>query len=918
MIILQANKIERSFAGEVLFDNITLQVDERDRIALVGKNGAGKSTLLKILVGEEEPTSGEINKKKDISLSYLAQDSRFESENTIYDEMLHVFDDLRRTEKQLRQMELEMGEKSGEDLDKLMADYDRLSENFRQAGGFTYEADIRAILNGFKFDESMWQMKIAELSGGQNTRLALAKMLLEKPNLLVLDEPTNHLDIETIAWLENYLVNYSGALIIVSHDRYFLDKVATVTLDLTKHSLDRYVGNYSRFVELKEQKLATEAKNYEKQQKEIAALEDFVNRNLVRASTTKRAQSRRKQLEKMERLDKPESGKKSANMTFQSEKTSGNVVLTVENAAIGYDGEILSEPINLDLRKMNAVAIVGPNGIGKSTFIKSIVDQIPFIKGEKRFGANVEVGYYDQTQSKLTPSNTVLDELWNDFKLTPEVEIRNRLGAFLFSGDDVKKSVGMLSGGEKARLLLAKLSMENNNFLILDEPTNHLDNDMVLWLEEFLNSFRGVLIMVTHDRYFLDRVTNKIVEIDKGKLYEYDTNYSGFVELKVQREEMELATERKRQSLLRVEMEWMKQGIKARGTRQRARTERFEELKNAKGPSMQQNVEMDSISSRLGKTTIELEHISKGFGDKHLINDFSYIFLRDDRIGFIGPNGCGKSTLMKMIMGILKPDEGNITIGDTVKIGYFAQENEDMTGDIRVIDYIKNVAEYIQTTKGQTSASQMLDRFLFPPELQYTPLDKLSGGEQRRLYLLKVLMEAPNVLILDEPTNDLDIQTLTILEDYLDTFAGIVITVSHDRYFLDRIVNRIFAFEEGGHLKQYEGGYTDYLEKVKPAAKPEKSKPAKKENNGKKFQKEHQKKLKFTYKEQKEFETIDDDIAKLEEKLEQLDEEIMENATNSGKLAELTEQKESAQAELDEKMDRWVYLNDLAEQIANQ
>ena len=527
MIILQANKIERSFAGEVLFDNINLQVDERDRIALVGRNGAGKSTLLKILVGEEEPTSGEINKKKDISLSYLAQDSRFESENTIYDEMLHVFDDLRQTEKQLRQMELEMGEKSGAELDKLMADYDRLSENFRQAGGFTYEADIRAILNGFKFDESMWQMKIAELSGGQNTRLALAKMLLEKPNLLVLDEPTNHLDIETIAWLENYLVNYSGALIIVSHDRYFLDKVATVTLDLTKHSLDRYVGNYSRFVEQKEQKLATEAKNYEKQQKEIAALEDFVNRNLVRASTTKRAQSRRKQLEKMERLDKPEAGKKSANMTFQSEKTSGNVVLTVENAAIGYDGEILSEPINLDLRKMNAVAIVGPNGIGKSTLIKSIVDQIPFIKGEKRFGANVEVGYYDQTQSKLTASNTVLDELWNDFKLTPEVEIRNRLGAFLFSGDDVKKSVGMLSGGEKARLLLAKLSMENNNFLILDEPTNHLDIDSKEVLENALIDFDGTLLFVSHDRYFINRVATHVLELseDGSTLYLGDYDY---------------------------------------------------------------------------------------------------------------------------------------------------------------------------------------------------------------------------------------------------------------------------------------------------------------------------------------------------------------------------------------------------------
>lgn len=541
MIILQANKIERSFAGEVLFDNISLQVDERDRIALVGKNGAGKSTLLKILVGEEEPTSGEINKKRDLSLSYLAQDSRFESSNTIYDEMLHVFDDLRKTERTLRQMELEMGEKTGADLEKLMQDYDRLSEEFRQAGGFTYEADIRAILNGFKFDESMWQMKIEELSGGQNTRLALAKMLLEKPNLLVLDEPTNHLDIETIAWLENYLVNYSGALLIVSHDRYFLDKVATITLDLTKHSLDRYVGNYSSFVEQKEQKLLTEAKNYEKQQKEIAALEDFVNRNLVRASTTKRAQSRRKQLEKMERLDKPEAGTKSAHMTFHSDKASGNVVLTVEEAAVGYDDQVLSEPINLDIRKMNAVAIVGPNGIGKSTLIKSIVGQIPFIKGEARFGANVEVGYYDQTQSKLTPHNSVLDELWNDFKLTPEVEIRNRLGAFLFSGDDVKKTVGMLSGGERARLLLAKLSMENNNFLILDEPTNHLDIDSKEVLENALIDFDGTLLFVSHDRYFINRVATQVLELSEEGSTLYLGDYDYYLEKKAELEALAAA-----------------------------------------------------------------------------------------------------------------------------------------------------------------------------------------------------------------------------------------------------------------------------------------------------------------------------------------------------------------------------------------
>lgn len=631
MIILQANKIERSFAGDVLFENINLQVDERDRIALVGRNGAGKSTLLKILVGEEEPTSGEINKKKDISLSYLAQDSRFESENTIYDEMLHVFDDLRSTEKQLRKMELEMGEKTGAELDKLMSDYDRLSEEFRQAGGFTFEADIRAILNGFKFDESMWQMKIAELSGGQNTRLALAKMLLEKPNLLILDEPTNHLDIETIAWLENYLVNYSGALIIVSHDRYFLDKVATITLDLTKHSLDRYVGNYSSFVEQKEQKLLTEAKNYEKQQKEIAALENFVNRNLVRASTTKRAQSRRKQLEKMERLDKPEAGTKSANMTFHSDKTSGNIVLTVENAAIGYDGEILSEPINLDLRKMNAIAIVGPNGIGKTTFIKSIVDQIPFIKGEKRFGANVEVGYYDQTQSKLTPSNTVLDELWNDFRLTPEVEIRNRLGAFLFSGDDVKKSVGMLSGGEKARLLLAKLSMENNNFLILDEPTNHLDIDSKEVLENALIDFDGTLLFVSHDRYFINRVATQVLELSENGSTLYLGDYDYYVEKKTeleatQMQEVLLTNQEKETSpvndyqaqkesqkelrkLMR-QIENLETEIEELETQSQAISEQMLETNDAE-KLMELQVELDKISHRQEEAMLEWEELSE-------------------------------------------------------------------------------------------------------------------------------------------------------------------------------------------------------------------------------------------------------------------------------------------------------------------
>ncbi|WP_270311300.1 ABC-F family ATP-binding cassette domain-containing protein [Streptococcus infantarius] len=584
MIILQGNKIERSFSGDVLFDNINIQVDEKDRIALVGRNGAGKSTLLKILVGEESPTSGEINTKRDLSLSYLAQDSRFESENTIFDEMLHVFDDVRSMESRLRKMEMQMAELTGDAFDKLMSDYDRLSEEFRVKGGFTYEAEIKAILNGFKFDESMWQMKISELSGGQNTRLALAKMLLEKPELLVLDEPTNHLDIETIAWLENYLVNYQGALIIVSHDRYFLDKVATVTLDLTKHSLDRYVGNYSKFMDLKAEKLALEAKNYEKQAKEIAKLEDFVQRNLVRASTTKRAQARRKQLEKMERLDKPSAGQKSANMTFHADKVSGNVVLTVTDAAIGYDDQILSEPINIDVKKFDAIAIVGPNGIGKSTLIKSIVGQIPFIKGTSTYGANVEVGYYDQTQSNLTRTNTVLDELWNDFSTTPEVEIRNRLGAFLFSGDDVKKSVSMLSGGERARLLLAKLSMQNNNFLILDEPTNHLDIDSKEVLEDALIDFDGTLLFVSHDRYFINRVATKVLEISEEGSTLYLGDYDYYLEKKAELEELARMKEEEAQEKTTVVVEKAPandyQAQKANQKELRKLTRRITEIEN--------------------------------------------------------------------------------------------------------------------------------------------------------------------------------------------------------------------------------------------------------------------------------------------------------------------------------------------------
>ncbi|TWT11989.1 ABC-F family ATP-binding cassette domain-containing protein [Streptococcus sp. sy004] len=536
MIILQANKVERSFAGEVLFQNINLQIDERDRIALVGRNGAGKSTLLKILVGQESATSGEISCKRDLSLSYLAQNSQFNAKGTIFEEMLAVFADLRQQEQNLRQMEEQMSELIGQALQDLMTSYDSLAEDFRVKGGFTYESDLKAMLNGFKFDQSMWDMPVSDLSGGQKTRLALARMLLEKPELLVLDEPTNHLDIETVAWLENYLTNYQGALLIVSHDRYFLDKVATKTADLRPNGLDMYVGNYSKFMDLKAEKLAAEQKNFDKQNKKIAKLEDFVKRNIARASTTKRAQSRRKQLEKMERLDKPENHQESASMTFQIDKVSGNQVLNLDQVAIGYDQEILAQEISIDVRKHDAIALVGPNGVGKSTLLKSLLGRIDFLKGQAHFGANLEVGYYDQNQTALTPSNTVLEELWSAFPTTPELDIRNRLGAFLFSGDEVKKTVGMLSGGEKARVLLAKLSMENNNFLILDEPTNHLDIDSKEVLEDALINYQGTLLFVSHDRYFINRVATKVVELSPTGTTLYLGDYDYYLEKKAEQE----------------------------------------------------------------------------------------------------------------------------------------------------------------------------------------------------------------------------------------------------------------------------------------------------------------------------------------------------------------------------------------------
>lgn len=592
-------------------------------------------------------------------------------------------------------------------------------------------------------------------------------------------------------------------------------------------------------------------------------------------------------------------------------------ILNIEHISKIYGEKVIFEDASFGVQEGDKVGIIGINGTGKSTLLKMLAGEEVPETGQIIMQNNVRLAYLPQNPQ--FPENATILSYIQDCEAEWKVQSNlTQLGI-----TEYEKQIAVISGGQRRKVALAKILAQDFDILLLDEPTNHLDEAMISWLEEYLKSFRGTVLMVTHDRYFMDKVTNRILEISHGKMYSYEANYSKFLELKAEREEMELASERKRQSVLRMELEWAKRGCRARTTKQRARLERLEALKNTAAPVGDQSVELESVETRMGKKTIELKHVSKKYGNQVLVEDFNYILLKNQKLGIIGPNGCGKSTLMKLMAGLVEPDSGTVEMGETIKIGYFAQEEQEMDERQRVIDYVKDIAEYINTKDGKISASQMLERFLFTPDMQYAPIGKLSGGEKRRLYLLGVLSSEINVLLLDEPGNNLDIPTLTILEDYLNSFAGIVVTVSHDRYFLDNVVDRIFEFTGNGKLQQYEGGYTDYLEakarrndSVKQPVQTEKKEE--KKTSAQTWKQNRTVKLKFTFKEQKEFETIDDDIAKLEEKLEKLEQEIMKNATNSGKLNELTSEKEEAEALLEEKMDRWVYLNDLAEKIAAQ
>lgn len=592
-------------------------------------------------------------------------------------------------------------------------------------------------------------------------------------------------------------------------------------------------------------------------------------------------------------------------------------ILNIEQIHKIYGDKTIFDHVSCGIDYGEKIGIVGLNGSGKTTLLKIIAGEETPDEGQLVKQNNLKIAFLSQ-HVDYKPNDTVISFASSD--VDPEdwtamaglKRALNELGML-----DEEAMMAHLSGGQKKRVALAKVLSSDFDVLLLDEPTNHLDESMLNWLEETLNKFKGTVIMVTHDRYFLDKVCNKILEIDHGDIYTYQSNYSGFLELKAQRQEMEEATERKRKSVLRMELEWAKRGCRARTTKQKARLQRLDTLKNSKGPEEDSKVLLESVAGRMGKKTIELDHVTKGFEGRTLINDWTYIVLRFERLGIVGPNGCGKSTILKLIAGLCKPDQGSIEIGETIKIGYFSQEVPDMDTNMRVIDYIKDVAEYIETKEGKISASQMLERFLFSPDMQYSPVSKLSGGEKKRLYLMKILISGPNVLLLDEVNNDLDIPTMTILEDYLSTFPGIIITVSHDRYFLDNVVDRIFEMDGKGGLIQYEGGYTDYIEAKKTrevVIEPETKKTSGGESKAT-WKQERAPKLKFSYKEEREYETIDDDIAALEDKIQDLDKAIIENATSAGKLIELTKDREEVQKSLDEKTERWVYLTELAEKI---
>ena len=903
------------FGGTTLFSDISFQINEKDRIALMGKNGAGKSTLLKILAGVRQPSRGKVTAPKDCVVAYLPQHLMTEDGRTVFEEASQAFAHLHAMEAEIEAINNELATRTDYESDSYMELIEKvstMSEKFYAIDLTHFEEDVEKALLGLGFTREDFNRQTSDFSGGWRMRIELAKLLLQNPDVLLLDEPTNHLDIESIQWLEDFLITSAKAVIVISHDRKFVDNITTRTIEVTMGRIYDYKVNYSQYLVLRKERREQQMKQYEEQQKMIQETKDFIERFKGTYSKTLQVQSRVKMLEKLELVEVDEEDTSALRLKFPPSPRSGNYPVIMDGVGKTYGDHVVFSNASLTIERGDKVAFVGKNGEGKSTLVKCIMKEIEH-EGTLTLGHNVQIGYFAQNQASLLDENlTVFQTIDDVAKGEIRNKIRDLLGAFMFGSPEASmKKVKVLSGGERTRLAMIKLLLEPVNLLILDEPTNHLDLDMTEWLEDYLRRGNISLLMVTHDRYFLDRVCSEIIEIDNKQVYSYKGNYSYYLEKRQERIEATNAEIARANNLYRTELEWMRRMPQARGHKARYREEAFYELeKVAKQRFNDGNVKLEMKASYIGSKIFEADHLYKSFGDLKILDDFSYIFARYEKMGIVGNNGTGKSTFIKILMGEQKPDSGTIDIGETVRFGYYSQDGLRFDEQMKVIDVVQDIAEVIELGNGKRlTASQFLQHFLFTPETQHSYVYKLSGGERRRLYLCTVLMRNPNFLVLDEPTNDLDIITLQVLEEYLQNFKGCVIVVSHDRYFMDKVVDHLLVFKGQGDIRDFPGNYSDYRDwrevkeqREKEAEKPKEEKTARVRLNDKR---------RMTFKERKEYERLEKEIGELEQEKADIESALCSGTLSVEELTEKSKRLPELNDLIDEKSMRWLELSEI-------
>ena len=905
------------FGVKPLFQNASFVVNDRDRIALVGKNGAGKSTLLKILCGLQHPTAGTVNVPSDTTIGYLPQVMVLQDDTTVKEEAMKAFANVTRQQQLIDKLNRELAERTDYESESYLALVERFTQEhdrYMMMGADSNDAEVERTLTGLGFVRTDFDRPTREFSGGWRMRIELAKILLQKPDVLLLDEPTNHLDIESIQWLEQFLAQSAKAVVLVSHDRAFINHVSNRTLEISCGHIIDYKVRYDEYMVLRKERREQQQRAYENQQKEIAEMRAFIERFRYQATKAVQVQQKVKQLEKIVPIEVDEVDNSAMHLKFPPCLRSGDYPVICEDVRKDYGAHTVFSHANLTIKRGEKVAFVGKNGEGKSTLVKCIMGEIPY-DGMLKIGHNVQIGYFAQNQAQLLDESlSVFETIDRVAKGEIRLKINDILGAFMFGGEASDKKVKVLSGGERSRLAMIRLLLEPVNLLILDEPTNHLDLDRIEWLEGYLSRGNKTLLMVTHDRYFLDRVCNIILELDDKTVYTYRGNFQYYMEKRQERIDATRAEIERANNLYRRELEWMRRQPQARGHKARYREEAFYDLESkAKQRIEERQMRLKSKNVYIGSKIFECQYVSKAFDDKIILRDFYYNFQRFEKMGIVGNNGTGKSTFIKMLLGEVAPDSGSFDIGDTVRFGYFSQEGMKFDDQQRVIDIISDIADYIDYGGGKhITATQLLQHFLFTPEQQYDYVYKLSGGERRKLYLCTVLMRNPNFLVLDEPTNDLDIQTLEVLEEYLQDFPGCVIIVSHDRFFMDKIVDHLLVFRGQGVIKDFPGNYTQFRQWESLASKEESVAKANAESE-KKEKREFvgEQRRKKTYKEKCEFERLEKEIAQLEKEQAELEEALCSGTLSVDELTEKSKRLPLLKDELETKEMRWLELSEI-------